>query len=605
VSLRAESSSMSDLPVARERRLSWLVAATLFLVTVGVYLPCADFGFLSYDDNESVTENALVRRGLDLPGVAAAFSRTGQGNWIPLSVISHMLDVTLFGLEPAGHHLVNVLIHALNAALLLVLLRALTGRLWPSAFCAAVFALHPLAVESVAWVEERKNVLSTLLGLCCIFAYAFYVRQPSLRRYLWVAALMALSLLAKPMLVTMPFLLLLMDYWPLERWRPRAGESVAASSADLRSAWSKLALEKLPLCALSLGSGLVALLAQSHIGAMAKLGLPLSARLVTASLGSLRYLYALIWPADLSLLYPHPYFPATGGVAPTGSEVTAVVALLVGISLLVLLSRRGYLIFGWLFYLLSLAPVSGVIQVGLQGFADRYSYVPLIGIYVAMAWGGAEILRRLGEAGARRLARGVFAVGAVCWLGLLASLTHAQEQHWRSSIALYSRGVQVSPRHAYLRLYLAQELQRAHRYEPAIDQYVATVQLMPEWAFARGELARLLLQSGRAELGLEQYRIAIARDPRNQGFRLGLANALAQTGHLEEAISAYEQIAAGRPASAVALFNWANALAMRGDLAGAIAKLREALAREPDYAPARQALERALVLERQTAQAKP
>jgi hypothetical protein len=406
------------------RRTTLLAGALLALLAVALYAPTARHGFVNLDDDAYVVLNPRVNAGLRAANVAWAFTGTACSNWHPLTWISHMLDVQLYGLMPRGHHLTNVALHAANTVLLLLLWRGLTGSLWRSALVAALFAVHPLHVESVAWIAERKDLLSTLLGLLAALAYLGHLRRPRPVAHALALCLFALALMAKPMLVTLPLLLLVLDVWPLGRLGGPAGR---------RAALRRLVVEKAPWAALSLGSAAITLSVQSASGAVRPGDVfPVSERLANALVSGVAYAGAALWPARLAVYYPHP-----GGSLPAWQGAVAA-ALLAAASAAAWRAarRRPHLAAGWLWFLLSLAPVIGIVQVGTQARADRYTYLPLTGLFVALAWSLPRAARA--PRSARRTAASAAAVVA-----LLALAARIQTAYWRDSLTLLGRALDV------------------------------------------------------------------------------------------------------------------------------------------------------------------
>jgi tetratricopeptide (TPR) repeat protein len=404
-----------------ERGRTALVAAALCLLVAAVFWRAGGFGFVDLDDPRYVLENPQVRAGLTWSGFRWAFSATWAANWHPLTWLSLMLDVEVFGLDPGWMHRVNVLWHCADTVLLFLVLRSATGALWRPALVAALFGVHPLHVESVAWIAERKDVLSAFFWLLATAGWVSYARRPSTGRYLLVAGAMALGLLAKPMVVTLPVALLLLDVWPLGRADP---------ALPWRSWAPRLVLEKLPLLGLSLAASAVAVLAQGGAGAVAAAArLPLATRLANAVVAYAWYLWKTIWPVSLAAFYPHP------GMSPGGIpawKVACAALLLAGVSTLVLWKsrRRPWLAVGWGWYLVTLLPVIGLVQVGRQGMADRYSYLPHIGIFIAVVWS-----LPVAAAPGRRAALAAAAVAAVL---SLAATARTQAESWRDSLSLFS-----------------------------------------------------------------------------------------------------------------------------------------------------------------------
>lgn len=395
-----------------------LLALGLVALAVAIYWPVGGFGFVAYDDQAYVSGNEMVRRGLGWSGAAWAFRTLTAANWHPLTWLSYMLDVQLFGVDPGWHHRVNLVFHAANGVLLFAFLRSATGSLWRSALVAALFVAHPLHVESVAWISERKDVLSAFFWLLAMLAYAGYVRHPGLWRYLAVAAAFVLGLMAKPMVVTLPFALLLLDVWPLRR-RPAL-------------------VEKLPLFALSALSCAATWVAQARSGAVrGTQWLTVAVRVENAVVSYAAYLGKTVWPSSLAALYPHPGYQP-GGI-PAG-QIALAAAVLVAITGVAILLRRSVpaIAVGWCWYLGTLVPVIGLVQVGQQSMADRYTYVPLIGIFCAVVWGLAAL--------AARVRHGRIAAGAVASAAVIACAVTARHQagYWQDSIALFDHAAHVT-----------------------------------------------------------------------------------------------------------------------------------------------------------------
>src|SRR5208337_1542954 len=419
-----------------------LICLILTAVTIGAFWQLKDNGFITYDDPAYISENPQVQGGLSRSGFLWAFSATTvAGNWHPLTWLSHMLDCQLYGVNPRGHHLTSLFIHLVNTLLLFWVWVRLTKRLWPSALVAALFAVHPLHVESVAWAAERKDVLSAFFWLTTMWAYLRYVERPGMGRYLLLPLSFALGLMAKPMLVTEPFVLLLLDYWPLGRWpqRPvvnsgRKKGKPTPGSGPHPAAW-RLAWEKAPLFVLAAISCLITIIMQKGAGAVASMDkLPLGARLSNALVAYVSYLVKMLWPRNLAVFYPHPLsgFP--------GWQIAGAGLLLAGVTALVLRGARRYpyLPVGWFWYLGTLAPVIGIVQVGAQAMADRYTYLPLIGVFIILAFGAADL-------GAGRRPRQL-ALAASFSLALLACLIFSWRQagYWRNSQTIFTQDLAVT-----------------------------------------------------------------------------------------------------------------------------------------------------------------
>jgi tetratricopeptide (TPR) repeat protein len=468
-----------------------------------------------------------VRAGLTSAGIAWAFTERHGVVWQPLTWLSHMLDFELYGATPAGHHLTSVLLHVLNTLLLFGVLRSASRDEGPSAFVAALFALHPLHVESVAWVAERKDVISTSFGLLSLGAYVAWTRHGGLRRQALTAGLLALGLLAKPMLVTLPLVFLLFDAWPLGRLR-----SARELLPRLR--------EKIPYIALAAAASLVTLVVQR--GAMeASRSVPFPLRLANALVAYATYLRKTLWPTDLAVHYPHPWIPGTGGVAPDAWQVAACALLLLVISVLAVRAgpRRLYAPVGWLWFLVTLVPAIGLVQVGTQALADRYTYVPLIGIFIAVAWGGQEMLghwspTRRGVAAASALA----ACSAFAWL---------QIGVWRNSTTLFEHALAVHPRNTTMLVNLGATQESAGHIDAAIGSYQKAVAINPSLAAAHFDLGNALRVRGDLDAALRHYQRSLEIRPHDTLARTNLGGLLLVQGRPREALTHLERAVAARP----------------------------------------------------------
>lgn len=456
-------------------------------------MPLTRDGFLGYDDPLYITDNPEVQAGLSWKGVQWAFSTFDAANWHPLTWLSHMADVQMFGLHPAGHHFVSIFIHAINGVLLFWLLWKATGKAWRSFFAAATFAVHPLSVESVAWIAERKNLLSTFFGFLAIAAYGWYARNPNWKRYLAVAGAFAASLIAKPMLVTLPFALLLLDYWPLRRF----GGREQGSGQSLRL----FVLEKLPLLALAALSSIVTIAAQHYEGAINPAAFPLGLRIENALLSYVAYLGKIFWPANLSISYPH-----IRADVPIASLIAAV-ALLLLITWAVV-RRYGsepYLLIGWLWFLGTLVPVIGLVQVGSQAMADRYIYVPMIGIIVAAVWVVADIVP------ANQRAQTALPIAGALIIAALAVATLRQESYWRDDVTLFSHALAIDPEnngaHDALGMSIAES---GGNLEDARAQFETALRINPKDQLAFAGLGYYFNAKGDLPQAAAQFKLALA-----------------------------------------------------------------------------------------------
>ena len=565
---------------AREapRRSAWrrdAVVAGLLLLAVGLaFGRAAGHDFVNFDDNVYVYDNPRVAAGLTADGIVWAFTGRHAANWHPLTWLSHMLDVQLFGLRPAGHHASSVLLHGLTAAFLFLALRSLTGRLWTSAFAAALFALHPMRAESVAWVAERKDVLSGLFFALALGAYARYARRPSsLPRYLAVVALFALGLMAKPMLVTLPLLLLVLDCWPLGRGCPARRSAPDRPGAHPRR-WGRLALEKVPLLLLSAASAAVTLWAQREAIVSDELLSP-GWRVANAAVSYVEYLGKSLFPANLAVFYPHPGSGLAAWKAATaGGTLVAVTA-----GTLAVRRRHPWLAAGWLWFLGMLVPVIGLVQTGGQATADRYAYLPQIGLAVALAWTTAA-------AGGTARRRPMACGAAAAALALLALGAWRQTGHWRDSETLFTRALAVTPGNALAHNNLGVFLSTKGRTDEAIAQYRRALELWPRYAEAATNLGVALAGRGLLREAMGSYRDALSSDPGHAGARYNLGNALALLGRDDEAIREYERALAVDPGMTEARVNLCAALERRGRPEEAAAQCRAALADKPDSSEA-------------------
>jgi protein O-mannosyl-transferase len=495
------------------------------------------YDFVNYDDPQYVYQNTRITSGLSFNNVGWAFSHFHSENWHPLTTITHMLDCQLYGLHAGCHHVTNVLLHGLAAVLLFLALHCMTSALWRSVFVAAIFAVHPLHVESVAWIAERKDVLSAVFFMLTLLAYFHYTRAPSFGRYLAVATAVALGLLSKPMLVTLPFVLLLLDYWPLGRIDSRSGTAPQVV---------QLAIEKIPLFALSAVSSIVTFLAQRQaIGWTEQL--PVSARINNAIVSYVIYIRQMFWPTKLAVFYPHPEHRLPIW------EIGVALTILVGITIAVFLLRQKtpYLVTGWFWYLGMLVPVIGLVQVGWQGHADRYTYLPQVGLYVAITWSVADLTAswRL-----QRIALGsaaVLIVGALTWLAWL------QTSYWRDSQSLFTHALAVTANNDVALNNLGILYLEKGQLDDAISKLQAAIDLRPENGPAHDNLAKAFLKKGQVREAMVHYRKFLEIEPGNVEARNILGTALVQQGQVTEAITQWQAALAIQPDNGNAASNLA------------------------------------------------
>ncbi len=604
---------------ARNRHVALAICGLLVVAVAVVFGQTVGFGFVNYDDNDYVYDNADLTGGLSLGGISWALRSTDAHNWHPLTWISYLLDYELYGLQPWGYHLTNLILHAAAVVVLFLVLRRMTDDLWPSAFVAAVFAVHPLHVESVAWVAERKDVLSGLLFMLTLGTYAAYARRPfSLLRYLLVVVLFALGLMAKPMLVTVPLLLLLLDYWPLGRMSPKAPRGFATP-------W-RLVFEKTPLLALSAVSCVATVIAQADAVKPLQ-AMSLSSRMSNALVSYAAYVGQFFYPAGLAVFYP----PRRSGL-PTW-QVVAASLLLTGVCAAAVVCRRRcpYAFVGWFWFLGMLVPVIGLVQVGEQSMADRYTYLPEIGLVIALAWGAKALLaawpRRAWISGAISAAV-VAALMGCAWHQ--TSYWHDSETLWThtlecepdavvahvdlgvvldlkgqtaEAIAHYQRALAIDPHYVEAYTNLGNALKHLGRTDEAIAQYKKALEVDPSYGKARYDLGTALYAEGRFDEAIAEYHRALKIDLRNADAHNNLGGALTAQGKLAEAVQEYRTALEIKPNFARAEYNLAVTLGGQGHTAEAIVHYQKALELEPDDADARYYLGGALVQEQRFGEA--
>ena len=570
------------------RHSAFAVILFLIITTFAVFWQVRNHEFVILDDGKYVTENSHVRDGLTWEGLVWAFTTTHANFWHPLTWISHMLDCELYGLEPAGHHLTNLLIHIANTLLLFLVLERMTGALWPSAFVAAMFALHPLHVESVAWAAERKDVLSTFFYVLTIGSYVRYVEHPGINRYLLVLLTFALGLMAKPMLVTLPFVLLLLDYWPLDRFQfvQQSGNGCAQAQQSVRPnnqkcSFFRLVLEKSPLFVLAAVSCIVAYLAQEQGGALKALNLfPIEVRIANAVFSYASYIGKTIWPQHLAVFYPHP------GMLPLW-QIAGAGLLLVCISLLVIRAahRSPYLAVGWLWYLGTLVPVIGLVQVGDHAMADRYTYVPLIGLFIMIAWGSCDISKRW------RYRRIVLPISTGVLLCASMISTGFQLRHWQNSTTLFEHALDVTADNTLAHTNLGVVLAGQGKPDEAVFHYTQALRIKPDHLEARINMGVALAAQGKLDEAVAHYSQALHIKPDFAGAHYNLGNALLEQGKTEEAIKHFREALRIKPNDAEVHNNLGIVLAKQGKTEEAIKHFLEALRIKPGYPLARKNLE--------------
>ncbi len=549
-------------------RTDLLLAAALAVATLAVYGQVISHQFINLDDDIYIGENRMVIGGLTLKGIAWAFTTFYDSNWHPLTWLSHMVDSQIFGPNAGGHLLVNALIHVANTLLLFLFLKRVTGASWPSAIVAALFALHPLHVESVAWAIERKDTLSTFFGLLSLLAYAGYAEAPSWKRYMLVALWLSLGLMAKPTLVTWPFVLLLLDYWPLRRleWQPADGIGRFAK------AWVPLLREKLPLFCLVAASMVVTYLAQSFAGTRALVEASFLMRLSNALAAYAKYLFLTVWPSGLAVNYP---------LSPVGVpawQLAVAVVLLLAITAIAIREarKRPYLITGWLWFLGTLVPVIGLVQVGGgRAMADRYYYSPSIGLFMAIIFGLADL------AAAWRIGRVTVGAASAIVLLILGSLTVLQVSRWRDSVTLFEWTLSVTADNALIHNQLGVILNRQGKHDEAIAHFTEALRIKPDYFHALANMGRALRQQGKAAeaIGFYERALRVRPDAIKARWQLGLA--LAEQGQNDDALREFVK---ANPNDFGIRVRLGETLARQSKLSEAISQLDEALRIKPDSA---------------------
>lgn len=497
-----------------------IITAALMVMTCAVFWPVQHHLFLDFDDNIYVTENLYVQGGITLGGAVYAFTTLQSRYWIPMTWMSHMLDCQLYDMNPTGHHLTSLGVHAANVIFLFLLLSRLTASPWRSAFVAAVFAVHPLTVESVAWIAERNNVLSVWFGLIAIGTYVRYTEKPALAKYFWVVLAMTASLMSKPALVTLPLILLLLDFWPLKRFECRPT--------------IYLLYEKLPLCALAGLFSIITLIAEPSTGTLnVRHDIPFGFRLGNAVVSYMRYIEKFCYPVGLSIFYPHP-----GWNLPVWQAITSSLAL-VGISVWAIISSRRYPYFavGWFWYLVSLLPVIGILQIGRQAMADRYAYFPLIGLGVIVAWGVPALLEKWRYQ--------TFVLSAAAAGGLIAFTigTESQLRHWQNSKALFEHAIQVTTDNYLAHYNVGNIFLKENQFDEAASHYSEAVRIKPDYFMAHHNLGMALMRKGDTQEAIGHFSEAIRIRPNYALAHNSMGYLLAKEGRFDEALSHFYEAA--------------------------------------------------------------
>jgi len=568
--------SGSGRPLQNQKSIMACAIIVLSLSVFLVYWPVQHFEFISYDDNVYVTTNRHVQSGLTWTNIIWAFTTTETANWHPLTWLSLLVDHELYAMNAGGYHWTNLLFHLANTLLLLILLSRITGSFWKSTFVAALFGLHPLHIESVAWVSERKDVLSSFFGLLTLLVYSGYARQQTRKRYYLTLFLFSLSLMSKPMMVTLPFVMLLMDYWPLNRFNSNPIESAIApnqfSAGHLKKMWPSV-FEKIPFFIFSLISGIITIVAQHQGGATSSLTvLPFELRLINAVVSYALYLKKMFWPLDLALLYPHPLsWPLW--------QICLSFAVLFSISVLVFAFRRNrpYLAMGWLWYLGMLIPVIGIIQVGNQALADRYTYLPLIGVFIMITWGMFDMLKKL------KYHRMIFCFLTLGSLIFFIIVSVHQLKFWQDSISVFSRSVAVSKKNNQMHYNLGIAYKDKRLYDKAIDNFNKAIEICPGDPTIHNNLGIALVLKGRSKEAVVEFKRTLQLQPNHAGAHNNLGVVLYRAGETEDAIQHLKKAIILVPDYANAHYYLALSLQRKGSLKEAEVHFRKAVAINKQY----------------------
>jgi tetratricopeptide (TPR) repeat protein len=615
VAPKSDSGLKEAGPGTYQRRTVVVISILLFLFTTFTFLPSKQNGFVNFDDDNYFYGNVHVRNGLSSDSIRWAFTTFEKSMWHPVTWLSILLDDELFGLEPGMHHLTGLLIHAANAALLFLVFRRMTGAVWPSAFVAAMFGVHPLHVESVAWASERKDVLSTFFWMLTLLMYVIYVERSRNRMarsrlsneavdvdspaptqassgessalwfYLLALGFFILGLMSKAMLVTLPVVLLLLDWWPLKRFAfsPRVSQSKDAPIQPTSTIWHLL-IEKLPFVAASIAISIVALIAQRSSGALQNITrFPLGQRIENAILSCGNYLYQTVWPVRLAVYYPYPkdFSPVAVGL---------VALLFVAFSIFVLqqAKRRPYLAMGWGWFLITLLPVIGLVQIGHQARADRYTYVPLIGIFAIVAWGANDLTRRLRDSAY------ILSAAAAAAIIPCIPVSRTQIGYWKDSETLYRHALAVTKDNELANNDLGTELFRKKQFDEALQHFREVVRITPDDPRAHRNLGTALFRLRRLDEAIPEFETAIRLKPDFAAAHSNLGTALGMKGRIDEAIVHLQAAARYAPNDVEAHSNLGVALAHKGHYDEAIVELQEALRLKPDYTEAQNNLRAAI-----------
>ncbi len=552
----------------------FVICLVLTLATLVVYWPVKNHEFIKYDDDKYITDNRNVKSGLNPESIRWAFTTGHASNWHPVTWMSHMLDCQIFGQNAGAHHLVNVFFHIINTLLLFIVLKRMTKALWLSAFVAALFGLHPLHIESVAWAAERKDVLSTFFWMLTMWAYVCYAEHPKVTRYLLALLFFIVGLMAKPMLVTLPFVLLLLDYWPLER--VRFGKLINEESQEnsiQRKSISHLLIEKIPFIFFSIVSCVVTFIVQRRTGAVQTIDtIDIKSRLCNAVVAYIGYIGKMIWPDNLAVLYPHP----GNSLSMSKVVVCGLLLILLSICFIFLARRHKYLVVGWLWYVGTLVPVIGLVQVGVQAMADRYTYIPLIGLFIIAAWGVSDLFKSLSY---RKVILGFC---AVIILSAITIKTSQQLKYWQDSVTLFQHTLAVTQKNYVMHNNYANYLMDMGKLDDAVEHFNESLKIKPRAAEVHNNLGNALSRLEKLDDAIEHYKTALSLESDFSDAHYNLAIVLSKQNKNDEAIKEYRESLHFDPDNVDALSNLGFELAQQGNNEEAIEFYNKALAIEPE-----------------------
>jgi len=595
---KSKQINQNRLNLIRNVSLTFLI----FILPLTVYWQVKNFDFINYDDPTYVYKNAKIQQGLTVSNIKWSFTAIVSGNWHPITVLSHMADCQLYGLNPGNHHLTNVFLHLANTFLLFFILWKMTGREYESAFVAALFALHPLHVESVAWISERKDVLSTFFLLLTIWSYIKYIEEKTFYRYLIICLFFIMGLMAKPMLVTLPFVLLLLDLWPLERIDFRSSEKSLTLKRGTKTNSPfilnfyflfrdnfLLVYEKIPLFALTISSCVITFLSQQSAGAIKSFNhFPFQVRFFNAVVSYTKYITKMIWPSNMAIFYPYTEMFSVWQIT-----ISFILLFLISIIAVRLLKGHPYFIVGWFWYLGTLIPVIGLIQVGGQALADRYTYIPFIGLSIIISWGGYELFKKW------RLKN--FGIGlALLSITIFTVITWNQIRYWRNNTLLYNHTIEVTDNNFIAHHNLGNSLVNQDKIPEAIYNYKKTIQIKPDLAEAHNNLGAALEKILNLKEAIKYYSMALNIQPDYAEAHNNIGNLFRKTGQIEQAIRHLSRALILKPNYAEAHNNIGNVLELNGKTKQAIEHYQKALKIKPDFAVVHNNLGATLMRNKQT-----